>query len=94
MPLSVPSHKAASDARVMLVDEQSEPGGSLLASRRETVDGRPALDWVAGAAATLAAAPEVTVLTRTVAVGSYDDNYVLALERRTDHLGALLEARP
>ena len=79
---------AASDARVMLVDEQSEPGGSLLASRRETVDGRPALDWVAGAAATLAAAPEVTVLTRTVAVGSYDDNYVLALERRTDHLGA------
>ncbi|MFI6095955.1 2Fe-2S iron-sulfur cluster-binding protein [Lentzea sp. NPDC051213] len=33
-------------------------------------------------------APDTVVLTRTTAFGSYDDNYVLALERRTDHLGA------
>ena len=78
---------ARSDARVVLVDEQPELGGSLLASRTERVDGLPALDWVAQATETLAAAPEVTVLTRTVAFGSYDDNYVLAVERRTDHLG-------
>ena len=77
---------ARSGARVVLLDEQSELGGSLLSSRQEKVDGRPALDWVAGAAATLAAAPEVTVLTRTVAFGSHDDNYVLAVQNRTDHL--------
>ncbi len=77
---------AQSDARVVLLDEQSELGGSLLSSRHEKVNGQPALDWTATAAATLAAAREVTVLTRTVAFGSYDDNYVLAVQNRTDHL--------
>ncbi|KAA1428701.1 sarcosine oxidase subunit alpha family protein [Nocardioides antri] len=77
---------ARSDARVVLIDEQPELGGSLLASRRELVDGMPALHWVASAAATLDAAPEVTVLNRTVAFGSYDANYVLAVQNRTDHL--------
>ena len=79
---------ARSDARVVIVDDQPELGGSLLAARAEMVDGRPALDWVAQAEATLAGAPEVTVLTRTLAFGSYDDNYVLAVESRTDHHGA------
>jgi sarcosine oxidase subunit alpha len=73
---------ARSGARVILLDEQPEVGGSLLASRTELVDGKPAAEWVAAAAATLAAAPEVTVLTRTAAFGSYDDNYVLAVEDR------------
>ena len=77
---------ARSGARVVLVDEQSELGGSLLSGRGETVDGAPAQDWVDGVRAELAAAPEVVVLTRTSAFGSYDDNYVLALQRRTDHL--------
>lgn len=73
---------ARSGARVILMDEQAELGGSLLASRTELVDGKPAADWVAEAATTLAAAAEVTVLTRTTAFGSYDDNYVLAVEDR------------
>lgn len=77
---------ARSGARVVLIDEQPEVGGSLLSSRRELVDGKPALHWVAAAAATLDAAREVTVLTRTMAFGSYDDNYVLAVQNRTDHL--------
>ena len=77
---------AQSDARVVLLDEQSELGGSLLSSRHEKVNGQPALDWVAAAAATLGAARDVTVLPRTVAFGSYDDNYVLAVQNRTDHL--------
>jgi len=76
-----------SGQRVVLVDEQPEPGGSLLSGRDETVDGQPAPQWVAAAIAELGAAPEVTVLARTTAFGSYDHNYVLALERRTDHLG-------
>jgi sarcosine oxidase subunit alpha len=81
---------ARSGARVVLLDEQPELGGSLLSSRQEKVDGQPAADWVAEASATLAAAPEVTVLTRTVAFGSYDDNYVLAVQDRTDHTNTQL----
>ncbi|WP_251096447.1 sarcosine oxidase subunit alpha family protein [Streptomyces sp. Caat 7-52] len=79
---------AGSGARVILVDDQPEPGGSLLGGRTETVGSRSALAWVAEARAALDAAPEAVVLRRTTAFGSYDDNYVLALQRRTDHLGA------
>ena len=65
----------------------SELGGSLLSGpspSRST--GKPARDWVAAVAAELAAAREVTVLPRTTAFGVYDDNYVLAVQNRTDHL--------
>lgn len=79
--LSAAAAAAESGARVILVDDQPELGGSLLSGRTQP-------EWVAEVRAALDAAPEVTVLTRTTAFGSYDDNYVLALERRTDHLGA------
>ncbi|KGH44990.1 ferredoxin [Modestobacter caceresii] len=77
---------ARSGARVALVDDQSEAGGSLL-SGTDRLDGGPALEWVAAAVAELAGHPEVLHLQRTTAFGSYDDGFVLALERRTDHLG-------
>jgi len=77
---------ARAGARVALVDEQSEAGGSLL-SEVARLDGAPALDWVEAAVAELASHPEVLHLQRTTAFGSYDDGLVLALERRTDHLG-------
>ena len=80
--LSAATAAAGSGARVILLDEQPEPGGSLLSG------GRADLAWVADARAALDAAPEAVVLQRTTAFGSYDDNYVLALQRRTDHLGA------
>ena len=48
----------------------------------------PALDWVQRATAELAEFPEVLHLQRTTAFGHFDDGFVLALERRTDHLGA------
>jgi sarcosine oxidase, subunit alpha len=71
--LAAAAAAAASGARVLLVDEQPEPGDQERADEL-----RAALD----------AAPEAVVLHRTTAFGSYDDNYVLALQRRTDHLGA------
>ena len=77
---------ARAGARVVLVDEQSEPGGALLGSA-DRIDGDPALDWVAAATAELATFPDVLHLQRTTAFGHYDDGFVLALERRTDHLG-------
>ncbi|MDC0768928.1 sarcosine oxidase subunit alpha family protein [Streptomyces sp. HD] len=76
--LAAAAAAAASGARVILVDDRPEPGGSLLSDA----------EWVAQTRAALDAAPEVVVLLRTTAFGSYDDNYVLALQRRTDHLGA------
>ncbi|MGA5358462.1 sarcosine oxidase subunit alpha family protein [Streptomyces purpurascens] len=80
--LAAAAAAAGSGARVILVDDQPEPGGSLLSGART------GLSWVADVRAALDAAPEVLVLPRTTAFGSYDDNYVLALQRRTDHLGA------
>lgn len=74
-------------ARVLLVDDQPEPGGSLLSTRQE-IDGAPAMEWVAATAERLSALPEVRVLERTTAFGYHDHNYVLLAERRTDHLGA------
>ena len=78
---------ARAGARVVLIDEQSEAGGALLGST-DQIDGRPAMDWVADAAAELATYPDVLHLQRTTAFGHYDDGFVLALQRRTDHLGA------
>src|SRR5947207_7505442 len=73
-------------ARVVLVDEQPALGGDLLGSRTR-LDGAPALDWVAGLADRFAELPKVRILGRTTAIGYYDHNYVVAVEKRTDHLG-------
>ena len=62
--------------RVILCDEQRELGGGLLTLPEATVEG---LDE-------LAALPEVRVLSRTTCTGYYDHNYLVLLERVTDHL--------
>ncbi|MFI7581410.1 sarcosine oxidase subunit alpha family protein [Kocuria kalidii] len=85
--LTAAREAARAGARVVLMDEQPEAGGSLLSGRDEVVDGVPARDWVSRTAAALAEAPDVTVLQRTTVIGSYDANYVVAVQRRTDHLG-------
>ncbi|MEV7794581.1 2Fe-2S iron-sulfur cluster-binding protein [Streptomyces sp. NPDC087512] len=82
---------ARSGVRVILVDELPLPGGSLLGSR-ELLDGRPATEWAGEAVAELDACDDVQVLRRTTAFGHYDDGLVLALEKRTDHLGAAAPA--
>ena len=75
----------ATGARVMLCDEQSEPGGWLL-SCDEAVDGVPAPQWVASMLSKLRGMPEVTVLPRTTAFGFQEHNLVTLIERRSDHL--------
>ncbi len=71
-------------ARVMLVDDQPELGGSLLASTA-LIDGKPAAAWVASIEQALRAMPEVTVLTRATAFGYQDHNLVTVCERLTAH---------
>ncbi|MDJ0392899.1 glycine cleavage T C-terminal barrel domain-containing protein [Rhodococcus sp. G-MC3] len=77
---------ARSGARVVLLDEQCEAGGTLLGTA-DLIDGVPAMRWVAATVAELASYPDVLHLQRTTAFGTYDDGFVLALQRRTDHLG-------
>ncbi len=74
-----------SGARVIVVDERPEPGGSIQGGRGE-IDSAPAEVWVASVTAELAAMDEVRMLPRTTAVGYYEHNFLYALERRTDHL--------
>jgi len=66
---------AQREARVILVDEQPEVGGGLLATRDGSAPLRAAIDALARHA-------EVTVLTRSTAIGVYDHGYVVVAERR------------
>ena len=72
-------------ARVILVDEQSRVGGWALTTTR-SIDDIGAAAWAAACAMELAELPNVKVLTRTTALGLYHENFVIASERRTDHL--------
>ncbi|MZR31853.1 sarcosine oxidase subunit alpha [Sneathiella litorea] len=74
-------------ARVLLVDEQNEFGGSLL-SRKRQIGGKDETAWIADMVAELEAMPDVTLLRRSTAFGYYDHNYLCVLEQKTDHLPA------
>ena len=86
--LSAARAAAATGARVILADDQPELGGSLLSQPNAVVDDLPAADWLSRIERDLAVEPEVTLLSRTSVLGSYDANYVVAVQSRTDHLGA------
>jgi len=70
---------ARSGARVMLADEGSMPGGTLLDGSAE-IGGRPASEWVAGVAAELDSLPDVVRLERASVVGYYDHNLLTVVE--------------
>lgn len=70
---------AATNKRVMLIDEQNEAGGGALAD--------PSLwAWLDRSMKALKEAANVTILTRTTAFGYFHDNFIGAVERLTDHL--------
>jgi sarcosine oxidase, subunit alpha len=66
---------------VLLIDDQPGPGGHLRHLGLE----------VPSALRDVLAHRNITYLSRCTAVGLYDQNYVIAIERRSDHLG---EAAP
>jgi len=74
-----------SGARVILCDEQSEPGGWLLSSN-DTIDGFPASEWLKRTLQELHTLPEVRILPRTTAFGHHGHDFVTLAERRADHL--------
>ena len=76
---------ANAGASVIIADEQSEFGGSLLFSS-ETIDGKPAMQWVQTVVAQLKAMPSVSMMSRATVNGYHDHNFLTISERRTDHL--------
>ncbi|WP_424929297.1 sarcosine oxidase subunit alpha [Amaricoccus tamworthensis] len=73
-------------ARTLLIDEGAESGGSLLSEPQTVIDGRPAWDWLSSALDELGGMDNVTVLSRTTAIGYYHQNMVGLVQRLTDHL--------
>lgn len=84
--LSAAQQIAASGARIVIVEDSAEAGGSLL-QRPASLEGEDGKAWAARIAAKLEAMPNVLFLRRTSVFGYYDHNYLMAVERRTDHLG-------
>ncbi|MDE0840605.1 MAG: sarcosine oxidase subunit alpha family protein [Porticoccaceae bacterium] len=82
---------AYAGARVIIVDEQAEFGGSLLASTQR-IDGQTAAAWVDDTVAQLRTFSNLQMLPRSTAFGYYDHNFVGILERRSDHLGLCASA--
>ncbi|WEJ37153.1 sarcosine oxidase subunit alpha [Sinorhizobium prairiense] len=72
-------------ARIILVDEGSLPGGSLL-SDTATIGGKAAADFARDASDELRSMPNVRVLMRTTAFGWYDGNVFGAVERVQKHV--------
>lgn len=74
----------ATGARVMLFEQDFALGGSLLGRPNEVVEGIPAGAWIQDVREQLAASANCRVLVRTSVFGSYDSNYLIALEKRID----------
>ncbi len=84
--LSAAANAAASGARVMLMDEKPWAGGSLLDAPYEVIDGVPAPQWISDTVTQLSATDDVDILADTTVTGVYDENYAIAVQRRTYHL--------
>jgi sarcosine oxidase subunit alpha len=75
---------ARSGARIILADEGSRLGGSLLFENEE-IAGNFGLEWADGVIGELASMPNVTLMPRTTIFGWYDGNIFGAAERVNDH---------
>lgn len=84
--LAAAREAAKTGARTMLMDDQPDPGGSLLCSRAEMIDDVDARGWAGAVIDRLSPLEDFTYLPRTTVFGSYDSNYLIAVQQRTDHL--------
>ncbi len=85
---------AKTGARMILCDEQSELGGSLLAEPDAMIDGQPAAAWLKTALTQLATYPQVKLLSRTIAFGYAPHNMIGLAQALTDHEGEPNDAQP
>jgi sarcosine oxidase subunit alpha len=68
-------------ARVILVDDEPELGGTLLGEMAR-IDDRSSDEWLGRVIGDLQGMPEVRLLTRATAFGYYDDNCVMVAQER------------
>ncbi|MCM2451690.1 sarcosine oxidase subunit alpha family protein [Agrobacterium vitis] len=80
-------------ARYILLDEQAEIGGGLLAETA-LINGVAASDFVTTTKAELESLPNVQIFARTTAFGWYDGNVFGAVERVQKHLALPAANRP
>ena len=73
---------SGSGCRIILVDDQPEPGGSLLWDRTQIAE-ESGVDWVRRIGRQLADMGNVTILSRTTVVAAWDHGYFTA----TQHFG-------
>ena len=71
---------------VILVDEQTEMGGGLLAAPSELLNEQPAWDWLKATLNTLRGRSNVQILTQTTAFGYYHQNMLGLVQRLSDHV--------
>ncbi len=76
---------ARSGARVIIADEQDEPGGSLLGTN-DTIGDRPASAWVQDVWSGLGQHEDVIRLTRSSVFGYHDHNFLTIAENCGDHV--------
>ncbi|TQS70821.1 sarcosine oxidase subunit alpha [Rhodobacteraceae bacterium] len=74
--------------RVVLVDENSEMGGTLLSEPQAEINGTAAWQWLEQELAELKSMG-VKIMTRTTAIGYYHQNLIGLVEKLTDHLQVL-----
>jgi sarcosine oxidase subunit alpha len=82
------------DSKVVIVDENSEMGGTILSEPSVSIDGKPAWDWLEAALAGLDSMPNVTRMTRTTAMGYYHQNMIGMVQKLTDHMAEVPEGAP
>lgn len=73
-------------SKVVLVDENTEMGGTLLSEPSVSIEGQGAWDWLAGAMQELDQMPNVRRMTRTTAIGYYHQNMIGMVQKLTDHM--------
>lgn len=74
-------HKYSKNKKVMIIDDQPKAGGFIGELNQE----------IPGNLVNCLKQNNVTHLQRTTAIGLYDQNYVVAVERRTDHLNSKID---
>ncbi|WP_411045479.1 FAD-dependent oxidoreductase [Thalassospira lucentensis] len=86
-PAGLAAARAAAESglRVTLVDENAEPGGTILSEPQAKIDGKPAWDWLETELDTLTDLG-VRIMTRTTAIGYYHQNMIGLCQKLTDHL--------
>ncbi len=77
---------SARGSRVVLCDEQSELGGSLLAETEARIEEQAAAVWLRETLEVLGRRADVTLLPRTTAFGWFPDRLIGLVQRVTDHL--------